>query len=680
MQANNLDLPTINPRTLLADSDERALADLLNTTGYVIQRDLLRDLTHVLRNCLPWLIEGPRGGGKTALAEARAGQWTREFLILGEALAAYERAAQDEVVPILICDEFDKVSEKLEDMLLQLFARGYAHIPRFGEIGVRDQARWPVVILLSNDQRHDLSSPMRSRCLYSWLPAPTPREEVGILAARCPQASNRKLIKTAKMISAIRGLPGIVDKPGIRESITLLRALTAEGHSDLTVDHLETHLCFLAKRRLDLENLRKSLARVEVVMELGDGEIESWVTELISIEVEFFCRVMAPVGLLISLTETTQLSLPYFHIFQRSTYGTARWADPLLLKDLNLARRKPEPVRPGELPLGGLGRDTNVVLNAAQAMCHLALFGPPGSGKSATFFMTWLRAWSRAGSAIVLDPKGELYEQTAHGFENVYRIDLQNPKRSDRWNFLPACRHNAELAHEAASIILHVEQNRNSSADPFWKEAETAALTAIILHLAQWHERPTPAMIQELVSTYSLAQLNELMMASADPWVPLYWGMFTKVEPKLQGGVLIGLGVRCAAFNIPNAKAISSPITPMMAVNGIRLMDFAELRRPRTAVYVVVPEGDAARYRVVLATLFGLAASHLRKGELDAKSAPVLFNFDEADNIFIHGLNELLGVGRGAGWRLRWATRTSDRSITITARTAATRCSARSAR
>jgi hypothetical protein len=60
------------------------------------------------------------------------------------------------------------------------------------------------------------------------------------------------------------------------------------------------------------------------------------------------------------------------------------------------------------------------------------------------------------------------------GFENVYRIDLQNPECSDRWNFLPACRHNAELAHEAASIILHVEQNRNSSADPFWKEAETA--------------------------------------------------------------------------------------------------------------------------------------------------------------------------------------------------------------
>jgi type IV secretory pathway TraG/TraD family ATPase VirD4 len=367
----------------------------------------------------------------------------------------------------------------------------------------------------------------------------------------------------------------------------------------------------------------------------------------ISIEVEMFCHIMVLVAVLISLAELAQLPLPYFQIYQRSTYGTARWADPRLLKDLKLARRKSEGLQIGDLPLGGMGRDYNVVLNAAQTMCHIALFGPPGSGKSATFFMTWLREWSQAGSAIVLDPKGELYDQTAYQFDNVYRIDLQNPERSDRWNFLPSCRHNAELAHEAASIILHVDTNRNSSADPFWKEAETAALTAIILHLAQKIDRPTPAMIQELVSTYSLAQLNILMMASGDPKVPLYWGMFTKVEPKLQGGVLIGLGVRCAAFNIPNAKAISSPITPDMAARGIRLVDFTELRRPRTAIYVVVPEGDAARYKVVLATLFGMAASQLRKDELSRASAPVLFNFDEAGNIFIHGLNELLGVGRG---------------------------------
>lgn len=329
MQQSNPNLPIINPRRLLEESGERALADLLRGTGYVIQYGMMRDLCHVMRSSLPWLIEGPRGGGKTALAEAlaeacnlpvfylqgmegltladvlydwdreaqtqwvrqavamgsgfeeaRAGQWAREFLMLGEALAAYEMAAQDDAIPILICDEFDKVSEKIEDMLLQLFARGYAHIPRFGEIGVHDQMRWPMVILLSNDQRHDLSSPMRSRCLYSWLPPPSPREEVRILKARCPQTSRLLLVKMVKLINAIRSLPGITDKPGLRESISLLRALTNEGRDDVGIDEIELHLCFLARRRLDLENLRKSLARIEVMMEGPNEEVERWVDEL----------------------------------------------------------------------------------------------------------------------------------------------------------------------------------------------------------------------------------------------------------------------------------------------------------------------------------------------------------------------------------------------------------------
>jgi len=171
------------------------------------------------------------------------------------------------------------MSKREEDLLLWPFARDYGHIPRFGEIGVKDQTQWPVVILLSNDQRHDLSSPMRSRCLYSWLPPPTPREEARILQTRCPQSPRLLLVKMVKLINAIRGLPGIIDKPGLRESIALLHALVETGHTDLDAKTLEGHLCFLAKRRLDLENLRKSLARVEMMMELPDAQIESWIDE-----------------------------------------------------------------------------------------------------------------------------------------------------------------------------------------------------------------------------------------------------------------------------------------------------------------------------------------------------------------------------------------------------------------
>ncbi len=367
----------------------------------------------------------------------------------------------------------------------------------------------------------------------------------------------------------------------------------------------------------------------------------------ISIWVEIAAHFLGIAAVLISLVEAAELWLPYYQYNQRVTHGSARWADARSLRDLHLAKRKDEALPPFTLLLGGLGRKYDVTLGPEHSTCHLAMFGPPRSGKSSTFFITWQRAWAAHGSVIVLDPKGELYDQTAYLFRNVYRIDLQKPERSDRWNFLPDCKANAEYAHKVATMILDSEQARRSTADPFWKEAEKAALTAILLHLPQIHPRPAPHMIQELISGSSLQQLNELMMKSPDPKVPLYWGMFSKVEPKLQAGVLIGLGVACADFSTPNMMAISSPITNLMSARGIRFVDFSKLRISGTAIFMVVPEGDAERYKRVLSTFLGIANDCLRNGELDETSAPVLFNLDEIGNIHIPDLPASLGVGRG---------------------------------
>jgi MoxR-like ATPase len=327
MIQKNFSKQSVDPREALEREGTDALADLLASAGYIIQRRALIDLAHALGSRMPLLIEGPRGGGKTALAEslaqgcnltsfylqgmddltiadvlyswdreaqtqmvrqelaagtplgeAQAKQFSREYLILGEALAAFDYAERYFDPPVLILDEADKLTEKIEDMLLQLLGRGCAHVPRFGNVGVHEQSRWPIVILLSNDIRHDLSSPLRSRCLYTWLDPPTPCEEVRILHARAPLAPPNLVGAVTRLINCIRrDMPAVRDKPGLRESIDLMKALVRDGVGSLTADVIDKYLCFLGKRHKELLNLRQGIARLETAALRADGEIDEWV-------------------------------------------------------------------------------------------------------------------------------------------------------------------------------------------------------------------------------------------------------------------------------------------------------------------------------------------------------------------------------------------------------------------
>jgi MoxR-like ATPase len=149
---------------------------------------------------------------------------------------------------------------------------------RFGDVGVRDPMRWPIVILLSNDIRHDLSAPLRSRCIFTWLDPPTPQEEIRIFRARFPEAPSDLMRDVAKLINCIRrDMPAVRDKPGLRESIDLIEALLRAGVGRLTEDVIKKHLCFLGKRRKEMLNLQQGLARMESAVRTADPDIDDWV-------------------------------------------------------------------------------------------------------------------------------------------------------------------------------------------------------------------------------------------------------------------------------------------------------------------------------------------------------------------------------------------------------------------
>ena len=317
---------SINPRTYLAQNGNDALTSLLRGVGYRVQPNLVRDLCHVLKTGLPWLISGPRGGGKSALAEALAeacglqtfylqgmeglrredviGYWDREaqklhmemavrfgnktldeaeaetvsrrFFRFGDPLAAYAYTEVNPLPPVLILDEVDKLTEPLQDMLLQMMGRGFGYVAGLGNIGNKDRACWPLVVLLSNDIRYELSAPLRSRCLFSLLPMPTIVEQAEILALRCPQASPALVRQVAKVLNAMQAVATIKDKPGPREAIELLKALVADGVESLDEQVLNFYVAFMVKQENDHVNYLKATRRLVEAANVRHALLDNW--------------------------------------------------------------------------------------------------------------------------------------------------------------------------------------------------------------------------------------------------------------------------------------------------------------------------------------------------------------------------------------------------------------------
>ena len=325
----------IDPRKLVRMHGREALAELVaRESGYIFQRRPLKDLCLCLLSGMPLLAEGERGGGKTemvdalayscnrpyfelqgmeglslqdilfewdekgqnsfvvqavqsgtlSLEEARQQQWSLEFLNLGEVLKAYHYLASTGITPIVKLDEFEKLPHVSQAFFYQLFTSGHASIPRLegnsGYIGVTKNDEKPIVILTSNNQ-HVIHPPLRSRCVYTKVSLPTDLEEARILRSRVPDAALKLVTQVVKVVRYIRiMMPTVRDKPGLRESIVLLRTLVSEHAEQLSADLIDDHLGFIARNAEDLANLELGLLRLERAARTPDTTVEQIVEQV----------------------------------------------------------------------------------------------------------------------------------------------------------------------------------------------------------------------------------------------------------------------------------------------------------------------------------------------------------------------------------------------------------------
>src|SRR5258708_40000796 len=135
------------------------------------------------------------------------------------------------------------------------------------------------------------------------------------------------------------------------------------------------------------------------------------------------------------------------------------------------------------------------------------------------------------------------------------------------------------------------------------------------------------------------------MRSSDDHEAKVEWGNFTKVDAeKTQGGVITGLNNKLAPLRSPKAMRILKSATAEELARGVREINLADLRKPGTAIYIVMSENQASEYHILLEMLFGLAAIEMQ-ASTKKDATPVLMALDEAGNIAPPKLQDKLKIG-----------------------------------
>lgn len=397
--------------------------------------------------------------------------------------------------------------------------------------------------------------------------------------------------------------------------------------------------------------------------------------------------------------DKTSIFFAYRKELQRETYGSSRWADADYLEDNNMIA--PVGKTPDKfIALTRFQRDYDLILPLEKFGLGVGIFGPSGSGKTATVIMSILRQFSKYGGTVVVDPKGELYEYTSHYYNNIYRLDLLTPEFSDYFDLFGACRRNPTLAGKVAYYLM---SSQGKSKDVIWEQAATGMVKALILHLCEVLDNPTPHSVYnflELNPAKSKKRMNEetgkeewfsplhdAMSKSPSEEAKTTWGAsFSQIAKETFGSVVFNMFANLEIFTDPNVQMVLRPPSPEESAAGRRRIDFSALRemyyengrkvdkegdkfdrngrraaasgdeldsqqvgkKTGTAVYICVPEGEMERYARVIGCFNAICDDFLRQTGGDADNiVPVLSMFEEAGNCPPVGLQERINVGRG---------------------------------
>lgn len=187
---------------------------------------------------------------------------SEEFLIKRPVLKAI--APDDSRYQLLLIDEIDKASEKIEALLLETLAEYSISVPEIGRTYTCTSPVKPVIFLTSNNVR-ELGEPLRRRCAYLYIDYPKLEVEQKIISLKA-NVSMDYALSAAKMMNDIRQRVKMKKLPCNSEAINFFSVLY--HHLNVQVLDLDVYgkimaqaVSLLAKYQSDVEELKKYFIR-----------------------------------------------------------------------------------------------------------------------------------------------------------------------------------------------------------------------------------------------------------------------------------------------------------------------------------------------------------------------------------------------------------------------------------
>jgi len=336
------------------------------------------------------------------------------------------------------------------------------------------------------------------------------------------------------------------------------------------------------------------------------------------------------------------------NISSNSPGGTSRFLKPLEAVNYLNYRYAPGIIF-GELNV--FGHRPVILKPNAPGNRNVAVFGPPGSMKSAGYMRNNLFQAVRSGwSVVVTDPKGELVRDYYNYFVKkdytVKVFNLVSMLNSDRWNPLAEVNDDISAQNFCNVVIANTSVPGRKGGDPFWDRAEMNLLKALVLYIV--HELPpNNRNIGSLYSVLACGDSKELdnLFAGLPPTHPsrLPYNLFLETSGTVRSGVIIGLGTRLEVFQ-------NRLVRELTADNDI---DLESPGKQKCAYFCIISDTESS-FDFLASLFFSFLfikltklADRQKKGVLEV---PVNFLMDEFCNISgIPDFDKKISTMRGRG-------------------------------